>query len=108
MSGSKCRHLFQTFRPKVILILTINYNNDRSINLRINGNVCCSKTSNDETRTVKEAQETKFDVAGMRHTCQPRETFSRDKRRALEGGPGGPPPEIKKNLHCKWCNLGYS
>ena len=33
---------------------------------------------------------------------------SSEPRRALEGGSGGPPPEIFKNLYCKWCNLSYS
>ena len=33
---------------------------------------------------------------------------SSEAGRALEGESGGPPPEIFKNLYCKWCNLSYS
>ena len=33
---------------------------------------------------------------------------SSEARQALEGGSGGPPPEIFKNPYCKWCNRSYS
>ena len=33
---------------------------------------------------------------------------SSEARCTPEGGFGGPPPEIFKNLYCKWCNLSYS
>ena len=63
---------------------------------------------------VVEVTEEDAEYLDQTHACQHREKFSRDKRGATERnepaskGVRGAPPEIFKNLYCKWCNLSYS